>query len=160
MAGDNVTATMSCTCTRKRRLSSADRCSELLCVTSPSSSLAAHLGGSISITPWLLQLTQQKDLRVPCDGHREHGSRASCVLCAIGARRASPLRSVAYLAALTAQRTAPSTASSRILELSLSYSTPRNTSTRTTGIGCQKLKSNLHAQASCSRLMEHFNAVG
>ena len=160
MAGGSIIATTSCTSTPKHRSSSVDKCSELLCVTSPSSSLAAHSGGSILITPWLPLRTQQKDFRGLCDGSREHGSVASSALCAIGARRAGPLRSAAHHAALTAQRTAPSIASSRILKLSLSCLTLRHTSTRTTGIGFRRLKSNVHAQTSCCRLVEHSNAVG
>ena len=160
MAGGSITATTSCTCTPKHRSSSVDRCSELLCATSPSSSLAARSGGSILTTLWLPLRTQQKDFRRLCDGSREHGSVASSALCAIGARRVGPLRSAANAAALTAQRTAPSIASSRILELSLSYLTLRHTSTTTTGIGFRRMKSRLHAQTSCSRLVGHSSAVG
>ena len=160
MAGSSIIATTSCTSTPKHRSSSVDKCSELLCVTSPSSSLAARSGGSILTTLWLTLRTHQKDFRGLCDGSREHGSVASSALCAIGARRAGPLRSAAHAATQTAQRTAPTIASSRILELSLRCLTPRHTSTTTTGIGSQRMKSRLHAQTSCSRLVEHSSAVG
>ena len=80
-----------------------------------------HLVGSISALTCLLQLTLKKDFRAPCDGNREHGLLALFVHFAIGAKHASPLKSVVRYAAMIALTIAPNTASSRIHVLSLSY---------------------------------------